>query len=63
MNNEITFLVIVAILLIGIVSMALCDSKEANAQSKMTGDTTKTAKNMTRGAVNMPMTILDIPQS
>jgi uncharacterized protein YceK len=62
MYNKIKFLVIVVILLIGIVSMALYDSKEANAQSKMTGDTAKTAKNMTRGA-NMPMTILDIPQS
>ena len=61
MCNKITFLVIVAILLIGIVSMALCDSKEANAQSKMTSDTAKTAKNMTGGAANMPKNILNIP--
>jgi hypothetical protein len=50
MYNEITFLAIVVILLIGIVSMSLCDSKEADAQSKMTGSGAK-----------MPKNILDIP--
>jgi len=72
MYKQITFPVIVAILLIGIVSVALCEPKAANGQSKttgdtartaknMTGDTARTAKNMTGGTANLPKNILDIP--
>ncbi len=49
MNNQTAFLIVAAILLTAVVSIALFDSKAANAQ----GNITSGAKNMTGGAANM----------
>jgi hypothetical protein len=49
MYNQTAFLIVAAILLTALVSIALYDSKAVNAQGNMTGG----AKNMTGGAKSM----------